>query len=473
MPARGEAVIATSAAMNSSASIVETERLKMLNRRDFHPKGAFVLYWMQQAQRAEWNHALEYAVELANERRLPTLVVFGLTDRYPEANARHYRFLLNGLQETADTLKRRGIGFVCRRGDPDDVVLRIARGAAAVVADAGYMPIQKRWREKAARSLSIPLIQVETDVVAPVEAVSDHEEYAARTIRPKIHKLLPRFLRPVRAVPVHVKWRGPANFSNDWKNADAVFQSLEKVDRSVAPVPGFRGGLSEARRLLRHFIRSKLADYPDARNEPAGGCQSGMSAYLHFGQISPLEVAWSVQAAEAPRRSKEAFLEELIVRRELSMNFAHYRADCEQYSAVPEWARRTLERHARDRRAYLYTEAELENAATHDRFWNAAQTEMVRTGKMHNYMRMYWGKKIIEWTRTPEEAFKIALRLNNRYEMDGRDPNSCAGVAWCFGKHDRPWAERPIFGTVRYMSCDGLTRKFDMEAYVAMVSGAV
>lgn len=460
----------SAACMKPTACVIEPERIHARNKKGINPKGKFVLYWMQQAQRAEWNHALEYAITVANQHDAPTLVLFGLTDRYPEANARHYRFLLDGLQDVADMLRARGIGFACRRGEPDEVVVRAASDAIAVVADTGYMPVQKRWRQRVAREVPVLMIEVETDVIVPVEGVSNHEEYAARTIRPKIHRQLPRFLRAVGATPVRRTWRAPANFSNDWKNADDIFQSLENVDRSVSPVASLRGGLREARRQLRRFVERALADYPEKRNEPAAGCRSGMSAYLHFGHVSPLEIAWTVEQSDAPRAAKEAFLEELIVRRELSMNLAHYRADCERYTCVPEWARATLARHARDPRPYIYKEEDLERGATHDRYWNAAQMEMVRSGVMHNYMRMYWGKKIIEWTRSPEEAFEIALRLNNRYQMDGRDPNSCAGVAWCFGKHDRPWAERPVFGTVRYMSAGGLSRKFDIESYCAMVN---
>jgi deoxyribodipyrimidine photo-lyase len=238
------------------------------------------------------------------------------------------------------------------------------------------------------------------------------------------------------------------------------------IDRSVAPSEAFQGGPAEAKRRLTRFVGSKLAYYADRRNDPTLDFQSGLSPYLHFGQISPVDVALAAMTSGAPRNALDAFLEELIVRRELSMNFAARNPDCCAYAGLPNWARATLAAHARDRRDHLYDEAAWEAAATHDPYWNAAQREMVRTGKMHNYMRMYWGKKILEWSRSPEAAFDIALRLNDKYELDGRDPNSCAGVAWCFGKHDRPWTERPVFGMVRYMNAAGLDRKFDMPDYV-------
>jgi deoxyribodipyrimidine photo-lyase len=243
------------------------------------------------------------------------------------------------------------------------------------------------------------------------------------------------------------------------------------IDRSVPPVSAFRGGYSQARKLLREFIDHKLDHYDERTNDPSLDFTSHLSPYLHFGQISPLEVALAV--AEAPGPNEEAFLEQLIVRRELSMNFVHYNPAYDTYDCLPDWAKATLAEHEKDPRPYIYSEDELEQAQTHDPYWNAAQLEMVRAGKMHNYMRMYWGKKILEWSPTPREAFETALRLNNRYELDGRDPNGFTGVAWCFGKHDRPWQERPVFGRVRYMNAAGLERKFKMDAYVAKVAGLV
>jgi deoxyribodipyrimidine photo-lyase len=236
------------------------------------------------------------------------------------------------------------------------------------------------------------------------------------------------------------------------------------------PVETYKGGTSRAEARLDEFIRTGLRKYPDSHGDPGAAVESNLSPYLHFGQISPLRVALAVKSARGvPRAAKDAFLEELIVRRELAMNFCRYNESYDTYECVPDWARRTLTRHASDTREHMYSYRRLESARTHDPYWNAAQREMVLTGKMHNYMRMYWGKKIIEWSATPEEAFRTALRLNNIYELDGRDPNSFAGVAWCFGKHDRPWKERPVFGQIRWMSHDGLRRKFHMDAYLERI----
>ncbi|UCG56280.1 MAG: deoxyribodipyrimidine photolyase, partial [Phycisphaerales bacterium] len=226
-------------------------------------------------------------------------------------------------------------------------------------------------------------------------------------------------------------------------------------------------GTSQAEHRLKDFLRHKLDRFNELRNDPTADCVSHMSPYLHFGQISPLYIA--LQVLKVPGPGGEAYLEELIVRRELSHNFVFHNSKYDSFDCLPPWAQRTLNFHRRDKREYLYSRDQFEAAETHDPYWNAAQRQLILTGKMHGYMRMYWGKKILEWSRSPQTAFKTTLYLNNKYELDGRDPNGFAGVAWCFGKHDRAWAERPIFGKVRYMNEAGLKRKFNADAYVKMV----
>jgi len=310
---------------------------------------------------------------------------------------------------------------------------------------------------------------VESDVIVPVQAAADKEAYAAATLRPKIQKHLQRYLVPVEATPLKRDGLGFRPKGLNLQQVDKILSRLQ-IDRTVRPVRHYRGGTSNAHRLLDDFISEKLKYYAEQRSDPSKDYGSHMSPYLHFGQISPLEIALKVsQVRGKPKETTEAYLEELIIRRELSMNFVHYNPDYDSFKALPDWAKATLKTHQKDRREYLYSRKEYEHARTHDPYWNAAQREMVITGKMHNYMRMYWGKKILEWSAAPEEAFRTVLYLNNRYELDGRDPNSFTGVAWCFGKHDRPWGERPIFGTVRYMSSAGLERKLDMEAYVRKI----
>ncbi len=448
--------------------VIHPDRIRLLNARE--PRdGRYVLYWMQASCRAKYNHALEYAILRANALGRPVLVCFGLTADFPEANARHYTFLLEGLRDARWGLERRGIPLVVRRGAPDAVAAELAREACLVVTDRGYLRIQREWRARAARRIPCALVQVESDVVVPVETASQKEAYSAATLRPRIHARLPEFLVPVRATALRARPLAEVPESVNLDDIGAVVRSLG-VERSVGPVDRFTGGEKRASALLETFLTGKLGRYHLDRNDPAVQGQSDLSPYLHFGHISSLQIALAVKK----RRSAAvaAFLEEVIVRRELSMNFTHYNDGYDRYDGLPSWCRATLLAHARDPRPYRYSPDDLETARTHDSYWNAAQTEMVQTGKMHGYMRMYWGKKILEWMDDPKEAFHTALRLNNRYELDGRDPNGFAGVAWCFGKHDRPWAERPVFGMVRYMNAEGLERKFDVKAYVRRVEAA-
>lgn len=440
-------------------------RVRRLNDRDVQDR-RFAIYWMQAAQRTEFNHALEYAARRANELARPLVVVFGLTDDFPRANLRHYVFMLEGLREVADSLAARGVRFLLRRGSLDEVVTELAAEASLVVVDAAYTRTEKHWRRRAADALDCPLIQVETNVVVPVAETSGKEEYAARTIRPKIHRKLARYLRPVETVPVRKDSLDLRLDSLKLDDPAPVLAGLN-LDRSVPPVETFHGGTSQASALLDAFIADGLDRFADQRNDPMAGAVSHMSPYLHFGQISPLAVALKVIEADSP--GEDDYLEELIVRRELSINFVHYNPHYDSVDALPNWCRRTLAEHERDRREYIYTRAQFERAETHDPYWNAAQREMVVAGKMHGYMRMYWGKKLIEWTRRPADAWRIALELNDKYELDGRDANGFAGVAWCFGKHDQAWGERDVFGKVRYMNAKGLRRKFDVDAYVRKI----
>jgi deoxyribodipyrimidine photo-lyase len=444
---------------------IQAERIRPLNDRKATGR-PLVVYWMQAAQRARTNHALEYAVGVANELWKPLVVFFALTEDYPEANERHYAFMLEGLKETRETLRGRGIPMVVRRGAPDREIAAFGRDAAMVVVDDGSVRVERGWRRAAAAALDCPLVEVATNVVVPVTVASPKEEYTAATLRPKIYRLLDGFLTPLRETPLRVKSVEPAIDSWDIGDTTAALVRLD-LDRTIGPVPSIRGGASEAEKRLGAFVKNKLAAYAEARNDPSLDALSGLSPYLHFGQISPLAVALAVK--KGPRYGQAAFLEELIVRRELSFNFVHYNRAYDRFESLPEWCRQTLIEHAGDPRPYLYSRAELEKADTHDPYWNAAQKEMVLTGKMHGYMRMYWGKKILEWSASPREAFRTALALNNAYELDGRDANAFAGVAWSFGKHDRPWARRPVFGTIRYMNAAGLRRKFDADAYVRKV----
>ncbi len=448
-------------------TIIESERIRFLNDKEIQ-NGDYVLYWMQQSQRAEENHALEYAVEQANQLKQPVLTVFGLMDDYPEANLRHFAFLLEGLQETQRTLEARNIALVVRRGEPPAVALAYSKGASLLVCDRGYLQHQKKWRNKVAKNSKCRVVQIESDVVVPVQAASDKQEFAARTIRPKIQSKLQRFLRPLRVVSLErssLAMRG----GTDLSNIEAALHTMN-IDRSIEPVSQFyRGGTSEAKRRLKEFLKSRLQRYRADRDQPQSDSTSQISMYLHFGQISPLYIALEAARTKEHGDDRDAFLEQLIVRRELAMNFAEFSPNYDTFGGLPQWARRTLYAHRRDRREHVYTPEQLETAKIHDVFWNAAMQEAKITGYMHNYMRMYWSKKILEWSESPKAGWQIVIDFMNRYFLDARDPNAYANVSGSFGLHDRAWGEREVFGKVRYMSGRALARKADMDAYVCNV----
>jgi len=448
---------------------VQPARIQQLN--DHEPKkGLYVLYWMQQSQRSEYNHALEYAVQQANAFGQGVVVGFGLMDAYPEANLRHYAFMFEGLHETQASLAEQGIKMVIRRGAPADVALKLGREASLIVCDRGYLGHQKIWRSQVACSAPCPVVQVESDAVVPVEVVSNKAEYAARTIRPKIYKHLNDYLIPFKSGVAEKSSLDLKISSLDLNKVGAVLNK-SSLDSSVAPATRFfKGGTSQGKARFDKFINEQLYHYVENRNQPQFDDISHMSPYLHFGQISPIYLALQIKVADSRfKEAQEAYLEELIVRRELAMNFVNYSPNYDTYACLPQWAQKTLNQHQKDKREYVYSRSRLENAQTHDEYWNAAMREMKTTGFMHNYMRMYWGKKILEWSKTPQEAFRTTLAINNKYFLDGRDPSSYAGVAWVFGMHDRAWFERPIFGKIRYMAASGLERKCDIRGYVQKV----
>ena len=446
--------------------MIQEERISLLAPGKKILKGDYVLYWMQAAQRTEANFALEYAVHTANNLGLPLLVFFGLTDQFPDANLRHYYFLLEGLQDVSNHLSKRGIQLVIRKGSPEQSIQELAGAASLVIVDRGYLRIQREWRSAVAHLLDCPLIQVESDVIVPLETTSPKEEYSAATIRLKIHKNLQRFLVTLPHEKISHSSTSLDLDSVSIKDLSAILGHLS-IDTSVFPVSYLHGGTQAAHEHLSRFITQGLDVYHLSKNNPGHAVLSQMSPYLHFGQISPLIIALHVMDHGGP--GAQAYLEELIIRRELACNFVYYNPHYDSFQGLPSWAATTLREHSTDKREYQYSLSELEKADTHDPYWNAAQKEMMTTGKMHGYMRMYWGKKVIEWSPTPQKAYQTLLSLNNKFELDGRDPNGFAGVAWCFGKHDRPWPERPIFGKIRYMTGQGLKRKFDMDAYIEKI----
>lgn len=474
--------------------------MKLRIRRRIEPKrqtGKYVVYWMQQAQRAEFNPALDEAIAYSNNSELPLLVVFVLCP-VAEANWRHYLFMLQGLWETARRLKQRGLELIVLCGEPVSLLSELSVSALEMVCDLGYLRFQRSWREKLLEEClakGCGWTELETEPSCPIEVVSDKEEYAAATFRPKLLRALnTRFeasaeisyqVNQVVSIEHHLPYFMPAE--KPWESFEAWALQALNHDLSVMPTTGLRGGREAAEMHLTNFLRDKLPYYASFRSNPALDIQSGLSPYLHFGQISAVEVLQQLLGRydltlpelcsliakkplpENPLANPAAFAEELLVRRELSFNFCHYNSNYDCFAALPAWARQSLLNHLGDKRDQDYSLDRLEQCATDDIYWNAAQQEMMETGKMHNYLRMYWGKRLLTWFASPEDAYQVALYLNNRYELDGRDPNAYAGVAWCFGKHDRPWQNRPIYGSVRYMNATGLERKFKMEKYLHKV----
>jgi deoxyribodipyrimidine photo-lyase len=443
------------------------DEARLTVHRDGSPTatGRYVLYWMQASVRTRDNHALEYAVQIANEAGRPLVVGFGLDPDYADASPRTLQFLVEGLVDVAGGLTRRNIGFVVRTGQPLDVARALAADAAAVVMDRNYLREPRAWRSQLARTIGVPVTEVESNVVVPLEAASDKREWAARTIRPKLHDRLDRFTKELATTAID-RHDPPDADSLDASDRAALLEAIGIEDNTAAR---FSGGEHQAHAALRRFIDEGLSEYDRAGTAVTGDLSSHMSMYLHFGHISPAAITRAVQASGLPKEPRAAYLEEIVVRRELAHNYVWYEPDYDTFGALPDWARTTLEQHRNDVREHVYTAAQLEGAETHDPYWNAAMVELRETGYLHNRMRMYWGKRILDWTNTPEYAYRVALDLNNRHFLDGRDPNSYANVGWLFGLHDQAFAERPVIGKVRPMTRSGLQRKIEAEAYVRHV----
>jgi len=452
-------------ASSSTARTSDDPRVTVRRAGAPDPEGTCVVYWMQRAQRGFDNPALDLAVNAANELGKPVVVFFASVPFYPHANLRHYRFLAQGVPDIAEDLEKRNIGFVLRRF-PEFSLLKFCEEikAALVVGDENPLRETEAWRSKAAKRLRVPLWTVDADVIVPSKLLAK-AQYAAHTIRPRLQAQLQRFLVAPENPRARFAWKKPGNLKSLAPGADIVEDW--QIDRSVSPCPQWYGGSKAALRLLDEFVNRKLPGYGNGRNKPEIDHTSRLSPYLHFGHISPLTVALAVKNSDAPGADKEAFLNQVITWRELSVNLVRFNPNYDSFACGEPWAQRTLAKHAKDRRPLTYSESQMENAETHDPLWNAAQKQMVNAGWMHNYMRMYWAKKILEWSWSPAEAHQLAVKLNDKYELDGRDPNGYAGIAWAIvGKFDRPWFERPIFGQIRYMSAASTGKKFDSKKYI-------
>jgi deoxyribodipyrimidine photo-lyase len=452
--------------------VIAKDRVRLLNSAPVRQPARYVLYWSQMNRRAVQNHALVYAAEQANALDLPLLVYEGLTCTYRQANDRMHTFVLEGVPEQRRRITALGAGYAFylrrKRSDANDILYRLAREAALVVTDDYPVFIAAGHNASVPDKIGIPYYAVDASCVVPMRRF-DRREWAAYTLRPKIHKLLPDYLHPLEPVKLRRKWTGEA-FDWDTSVTDASISGLVascEIDHSVKPSTRYKGGALHAEARLKDFLDHSLQRYPSERNEPSRHATSELSPYLHFGQISALEMALSAAGySEAHGFGAAEFLEELIVRRELAFNFALHCPNPDSLECLPDWARKTLGEHDRDEREAVYTQKQFECGETHDALWNAAQKELLLRGKIHGYYRMYWAKKIIEWSPSHQSAQDLLLYLHDRYALDGRDPNTYTNVLWCFGLHDRPWSERPIFGRIRYMSLDGMKRKTDVPSYI-------
>ncbi|ADU61100.1 MAG: deoxyribodipyrimidine photo-lyase [Pseudodesulfovibrio sp.] len=449
--------------------LVNNKRLYRLNQAPL--AAGPILYWMSREQRVRDNWGLLHAREMAGQEHA-LVVVFCLAPAFLGATLRQYDFMLSGLAQVEGDLAALGIPFVLLQGDPGQEIPRLAAelGAGGVVTDFDPLRVKQGWQGAAAHALPVSFIEVDGHNVVPARQVSPKQEYAARTIRPKIHRLIGEYLEEFPPLEPQVAPAPPCAATARAAHWGEVRAGLA-VDGAVGPV-SLVPGEDAAHDALDRFVADRLHVYAGQRNDPNADGTSRLSAYFHFGQLAPQRAALAA-AASGRGEGQAAYLEELVVRRELADNFCLHNPQYDSLAGAPAWALKTLGEHRADPRAHCYTRETFEQARTGSRLWNAAQNELRQTGFMHGYMRMFWAKKILEWSATPEEAHATALALNDRYQLDGRDPNGYVGILWSLaGLHDRPWQTRPVFGSVRFMNENGCRRKFDVDKYIERWGGS-
>lgn len=434
--------------------------------------GRPLVYWMNRDQRVEDNWALLATQAWAKDQGVSFAVAHNLVPGFLGGGERQWRFKLAGLRSVEQRLHEKGIPFYLFAGETshEEMLAWMKKEKiGGMVTDFFPLRVSRRWLKEVVEGLTCPVYQVDAHNVVPCWITSQKQEFAARTIRPKIHAQLTTYLTDIPRVASQASHAPFTYQAIDWRGLEALVPS----GSAPVAVDWTEPGEKAAHAALKRFISERLPSYHEWRNDPLAGALSDLSPYFHYGHLSPQRAAYEVLHDTAPKAARDAYIEELVVRRELSDNYCFYQPHYDSFEGLPEWARKTLEAHRKDPREFTYTRAEFEHARTHDALWNAAQREMVQTGKMHGYVRMYWAKKILEWTDSPEEAMKIGIYLNDKYELDGRDPNGYVGILWSMGGlHDRPWFNRPIFGTVRYMSLGGMEKKFDVEGYIKKWNGA-
>lgn len=465
-------------------TIVQSGRIRVLKKAS-QPSDQLagpVVYWMFRDQRLKDNWALIHALDQANRANVPIAIAFNLFDQFLGAKARQLGFMLRGLEklccEIEESLR---IPFFLFRGEAVETIPNFLRecGASVLVTDFSPLRQVRSWKEEICKRVgdSVSIHEVDTHNIVPLWVASDKLEYGARTIRGKITKLLPQYLIDFPAIgPPNKNWAGSTRSIN-WENliTDVVSKGAE-VPEIVWCEPGEHAALEALKGTTDGFLTTRLKNYSTDRNNPSKPKGlSGLSPYLHFGQIAAQRCALEAnKVRKVCPQAVDSFLEELIVRREIADNFCFYQPKYDSIEGAWEWARKTLMDHTSDKREHIYTREQLEKAQTADPLWNASQLEMVHYGKMHGFMRMYWAKKILEWTAGPIEALAISIYLNDKYELDGRDPSGYVGCMWSIcGIHDQGWKERPVFGKIRYMNYAGCKRKFDVDGYIAYVKRLV
>ncbi|XP_074860820.1 deoxyribodipyrimidine photo-lyase-like [Carettochelys insculpta] len=466
----GEAV--RQARLRTAPSVQEfkynKQRVRLVSQgSDLKEDAKGIVYWMSRDQRVQDNWAFLYAQRLALKQKLPLHVCFCLVPKFLEATIRHFGFMLRGLQEVAQECQELAIPFHLLLGFAKDVLPAFVtgHGFGGVVTDFSPLRSPMQWVEDVRERLpaDVPFVQVDAHNIVPCWVASDKQEYGARTIRRKIHDRLSAFLTEFPPVIKHPYLPAAPAEPIDWSACWASLQVDHTVKEVTWATPGTAAGLA----MLESFVGERLKFFGTDRNNPNKAALSNLSPWFHFGQVSVQRAVLEVRKSRVQHReSVEAFVEEAVVRRELADNFCYYNRNYDKVEGAQEWARTTLKLHTQDKRPHLYERQQLEEGKTHDPLWNAAQLQLVHEGKMHGFLRMYWAKKILEWTRCPDEALQFAIYLNDRYELDGRDPNGYVGCMWSIcGVHDQGWGERAVFGKIRYMNYAGCKRKFDVGQF--------
>lgn len=439
------------------------ERIRKLNK--FKIDDGAIVYWMDRERRVSDNWALICAQKMAENLSKELVVIYVLPNEYLNSAHRNHLFMIDALIEIEQKLLSKKIKFKVILGDPESEVLKFINQykIGSLVTDFSPLKTPRSWREKILKEIKIAFFEVDSRNIIPCWIASNKQEFGAYTIRPKIKNLLDQYLDLFPEINSN-------KINSDIKLSKNNWNEIKNYVGGIKNIPllkNFKGGELAAKKVLNYFFKNKLKNYSEKRNDPTQEQISNLSPYLHFGMISSQRIALEIKNIDAPQIDKDDFLEELIIRRELSDNYCFYNKDYDNPNGFPNWAKQTIEIHKNDKREYIYSLEEFESAKTHDPLWNAAQNEMLITGKMHGYMRMYWCKKILEWTKCVAEAQKIAIELNDKYELDGRDSNGYTGIAWSLGGvHDRAWFEREVFGKIRYMNFNGCKRKFDIQKYI-------